>query len=87
MTEAGAALSRAVGALVQRLRQLDLYRLPVVAETLDWARALVALGCTTLDAQTAAVTLGALIKAQDDLGLVRAAGVDAMLAGAAAVPA
>ncbi len=85
--EAGAALSRAVVAFVQRLRQLDLYRLPGVAETLDWARALVALGCTTLDAQTAALTLGALIKSQDDLGLVRAAGVDAMLAGAAAAQA
>lgn len=80
--EAGPALSRAVVDFVQRLRRLSLYKLPGVAETLDWAQALVALGCTELDAGIASVTLGALIKSQDDLAVVRDAGLDGLIAAA-----
>jgi MoxR-like ATPase len=61
------ALSREVVAFVQRLRAMDLYKAPGVAETIDWTRALLLLDATTLDPQTVSDTLGALLKYQDDL--------------------
>jgi MoxR-like ATPase len=64
------ALAREVVAFTQRLRGLDLFKSPGVAETLDWAEALVALDRVTLDPQTVADTLGALLKYQDDLAAV-----------------
>jgi MoxR-like ATPase len=64
-------LSREVVAFVQRLRKMDLFKLPGVAETIDWANALVALDQLTLDADTVNDTLGALLKYQDDIGRVR----------------
>jgi MoxR-like ATPase len=62
------ALARVVVAFTQRLRAMDLFKAPGVAETLDWAEALVALDRITLDPQTVADTMGALLKYQDDLG-------------------
>ena len=62
------SLAREIVAFTQRLRTLDLFKSPGVAETLDWAEALVALDCMTLDPQTVADTLGALLKYQDDVG-------------------
>ena len=67
---ASAALAREIVAFTQRLRGLDLFKSPGVAETLDWAEALVALDRVTLDPQTVADTLGALLKYQDDLATV-----------------
>jgi MoxR-like ATPase len=67
---ASEALAREVVALTQRLRTLDLFKAPGVAETLDWAEALIALDRVSLDPQTVADTLGALLKYQDDLALV-----------------
>jgi MoxR-like ATPase len=67
---ASEALAREVVAFTQRLRALDLFKSPGVAETLDWAEALVALDRVTLDPQTVADTLGALLKYQDDLAAV-----------------
>jgi len=61
------ALSREVVAFVQRLRAMDLYKAPGVAETIDWTRSLLLLDATTLDPQTVSDTLGALLKYQDDL--------------------
>jgi MoxR-like ATPase len=52
---------------VQRLRATDLFKLPGVAETLDWGRALVALDRVALDAETVNATLGVLLKYQDDI--------------------
>jgi len=63
-------LAREVVAFTQRLRGMDLFKSPGVAETLDWAEALVALDRVTLDPQTVADTLGALLKYQDDLAAV-----------------
>ena len=63
------ALARQVAQVTQRLRQLDLYKLPGVAETVDWARALAALGRTEADAAALGETLGAAIKYQEDLEL------------------
>ena len=62
----GQLAEQAVG-FVQKLRQEDLYKLPGVAETLDWARALVALGQTELDDKVVVETLGCLLKYQEDL--------------------
>ena len=67
---AAEALARQVVAFTQRLRALDLFKAPGIAETLDWAEALVALDRVALDPQTVADTLGALLKYQDDVGAV-----------------
>jgi len=64
---AAAALSREVVEFVQRLRGIDLFKLPGVAETIDWANCLVALDRITLDPETVNNTLGVLLKYQDDI--------------------
>ena len=65
------ALSRQIVLFVQALREEDLYKAPGIAETLDWAAALVALDTTVLAAETISDSLGALVKYQDDLALAR----------------
>jgi MoxR-like ATPase len=62
-----AHLAAQIVAFVQRLRATDLFKLPGVAETLDWGQALVALGCVELDPAIVDATLGVLLKYQDDL--------------------
>ena len=69
--EVSAALSREVVAFVQRLRRMDLFKAPGIAETLDWSRALTALDAMTLDPATVDATLGALLKYQEDIQKVR----------------
>jgi MoxR-like ATPase len=65
--EVSEQLARQVVGLVQQLRaQESLVKPPGVAETLDWARALYALGTTHLDVETAAATLGAVVKYRED---------------------
>jgi MoxR-like ATPase len=64
---ASAALSREVVGFVQRLRKTDLFKLPGVAETIDWANCLVALDRLALDPETVNDTLGVLLKYRDDL--------------------
>ena len=64
-------LSREVVAFVQRLRTVDLFKLPGVAETIDWAGALTALDKLALDPDTVNDTLGVLLKYQDDIGRMR----------------
>jgi MoxR-like ATPase len=77
--DVSAALARQVVQVVQQLRAgADLVKPPGVAETLDWARALHHLGNTDLDVESAARTLGALVKYRDDADRVRAA-LDKML--------
>jgi MoxR-like ATPase len=68
---AGETLSRQVVAFVQSLREMDLYKVPGVSETIEWARALRALDTVTLDAGVIDDTLGVLLKYHDDLGRVR----------------
>ena len=65
--QAAESLAREVVAFTQRLRSMDLFKAPGIAETLDWAEALMALNRVTLDPQTVADTLGVLLKYQDDL--------------------
>ncbi len=61
------ALAREVVAFVQELRGMDLFKLPGIAETIDWADALVQLDKITLDPETIDNTLGTLLKYQDDI--------------------
>ena len=64
------ALSREVVGFVQRLRQEDLFKLPGIAETLDWATALTHLDKMSLDPETIDNTLGVLLKYQDDIAKI-----------------
>ncbi|WP_118136212.1 MoxR family ATPase [Oceanicella sp. SM1341] len=65
--EAAETLSREVVAFVQKLRTEDLFKKPGVAETIDWAKCLVALDAIQLSPQVIADTLGAILKYQDDI--------------------
>ncbi|MEI7968964.1 MAG: MoxR family ATPase [Betaproteobacteria bacterium] len=69
--DAPSHLSREVVAFVQRLRGLDLFKAPGVAETIDWSRALAELDRTSLDPALIDDTLGTLLKYQDDIARVR----------------
>jgi MoxR-like ATPase len=80
----GEALSREVVDAVQRLRTMDLFKAPGIAETLDWSRALAALNTLSLDPATVDATLGALLKYQEDIEKVRKAGVEKLMASSAA---
>jgi MoxR-like ATPase len=65
--EAQETLSRQVVAFVQRLRSEDLFKKPGVAETIDWAKCLLALDVIALSPEVIADTLGAILKYQDDI--------------------
>jgi MoxR-like ATPase len=77
------ALARAVVSFVHRLRTADLTKVPGVAETLDWAAALLALGTTELDPATVDDTLGILLKYEEDVGAIRGERSRALLAAGA----
>ena len=74
-------LAQAVVAFVQELRNADLYKLPGVAETLDWSRALITLSQTHLDHATVDDTLGTLLKYHDDIAKVKGNGTSEILSG------
>jgi MoxR-like ATPase len=78
------ALSREVVAFVQRLRGEDLFKKPGVAETIDWAKCLVALDAVTLSPEVIADTLGALLKYQDDIAKLQGSEVRRILDEASA---
>jgi MoxR-like ATPase len=69
--EAPARLAGQVTAIVQELRGLELYKVPGVSETIDWARALVAMDREALDPTAVEQTLGVVLKAKDDIDAVR----------------
>jgi MoxR-like ATPase len=69
--DAEEALSRQVVAFVQRLRSMDLFKLPGIAETIDWAHALTQLDVLTLDPAVINDSLGVLLKYQDDIAKIR----------------
>jgi len=69
--EAPAQLARQVASFVQELRRVELYKVPGVAETLDWTAALVALDRAALDPSVVDDTLGIILKYQDDVVKVR----------------
>jgi MoxR-like ATPase len=73
--QAAARLARQIAAAAATLRGLGLYKPPGVAETIDWAAAVAALGRSDLDEHTVDVTLGAVLKYQEDQQRVRTAGL------------
>ena len=75
------SLARQVVAFVQALRREDLYKKPGVAESLDWALALHALGETELTPDNVSASLGALLKYQDDLQLMSGPRIARLLSG------
>jgi len=72
-------LAREIVTFVQRLRGADLTKAPGVAETIDWAAALVALGAKRLEPEQVERTLGVLLKYQEDVSVIRAEGARAIL--------
>ncbi len=68
-------LARQVAAAVERMRGLELFKPPGVAETIDWSQALSALGRTTLDERSVEATLGTVLKYREDADRVRQHGV------------
>jgi MoxR-like ATPase len=76
LPEVPVGLIRQVCSFVQELRWLDLYRVPGVGETLDWAQSLHALDREQVDVETTRRTLGALLKSRDDIEHVRGQGID-----------
>ncbi len=78
----GEALSRQVVAFVQAIRKEDLFKVPGVAETLDWATALVELDAVAVDPAMAGDTLGVLLKYQDDIAKTDAPAITRLLAEA-----
>ncbi len=81
--EAGERLAGQLVAFVQALRAGELFKPPGVAETLDWARALVLLGRAELEPAVVEDTLGVLLKYQDDLARLRGGGARDVLSGLA----
>jgi len=77
-------LAREVAAAVETLRELELYKPPGVAETIDWANALAALGRTTIDERSVDVTLGTILKYREDQERVRAHGISELVGAAVA---
>jgi MoxR-like ATPase len=79
---AGPRLARQVAAAVGALRGMQLYKPPGVAETIDWATAIAALGRSTIDERTLDLTLGTVLKYQEDQDRVRAGGIGELVRSA-----
>ncbi len=73
------ALSRQVVAYVQKMRALDLFKLPGIAETIDWVHALMQLDAVALDPSTVNDTLGVLLKYQDDIARLQGSEAERIL--------
>jgi MoxR-like ATPase len=78
--EVSQQLARQTAAAVARLRELELFKAPGVAETIDWAEALATLGRSDLDEATVDATLGVVVKYREDQERVRAAGLAGLVA-------
>ncbi len=77
-------LARDVAAAVEAMRELELYKPPGVAETIDWAQALATLGTQRLDEQTVDITLGTILKYREDQERVRGHGLEDLVRAAVA---
>lgn len=78
--EVSRILAEEVVRFIQRLRQADLTKVPGIAETLDWAAALSALGARRLESGLVDDTLGVLLKYQEDISAMKGAGARTLLA-------
>ena len=74
-----AKFEKQIVTFVQAVRRLNLMKAPGVAETLDWAQALMALGATSLNTEAVEDTLGCLSKSMEDSAKIKAAGIEKML--------
>jgi MoxR-like ATPase len=74
-------LARQVAAATEKMRTMDLYKPPGVAETLDWTEALVALGARELDEQLVEATLGSVLKYREDQQRAANSGLAALVSG------
>jgi MoxR-like ATPase len=81
-----AKLSQQVVGFVQTLREQDLFKVPGVAETIDWATALTELDARSLTPQVVGDTLGALLKYQDDIGRMQGDALDKVIKDAVSDP-
>ncbi|MCL1598520.1 MAG: MoxR family ATPase, partial [Actinomycetia bacterium] len=72
-------LSRELAEAMHKLRNLDLFKPPGVAETVDWARALQVLGEVQLSPEAVDATLGVIVKYEEDMAAVRSAGAASLL--------
>jgi MoxR-like ATPase len=79
--EAQERLARQVAAAVERLREMDLYKPPGVAETIDWTEALVALGAKELDEALVRSTIGSVLKYREDQQRAASASLSALVGG------
>ena len=79
--EAENTLTRQVAAAVERLRAMDLYKPPGVAETIDWTEALVALGARELDEALVRSTIGSVLKYREDQQRAASASLSALVGG------
>jgi MoxR-like ATPase len=79
--DAELSLARQVAAATEKMRTMDLYKPPGVAETLDWTEALVALGARELDEQIVEATLGSVLKYREDQQRAANAGLAALVSG------
>jgi MoxR-like ATPase len=75
-------LARQVAAAVEQLRSMELYKAPGVAETIDWATSMAALGRSKLDEKTIEATLGTVLKYKEDADRVKQTGVAQMMRAA-----
>jgi MoxR-like ATPase len=80
--EAVPRLARQVAGAVEALREMHLFKPPGVAESIDWAASLAALGCGDIDERTLDLTLGTVLKYQEDQQRVRNAGVGELVRAA-----
>lgn len=79
LPEVPEALAAQACAFVEQLRWLDLYRVPGVGETLDWAESLLALDAPGVEPEITERSLGSLLKSQEDIERVRREGVAALI--------
>ncbi len=79
MPDINTTLAGALASAMERLRNLDLFKPPGVAETLDWAAALQVLGTRVLSPEAADDTLGVILKYEEDIQRVRSAGLEGLL--------
>jgi MoxR-like ATPase len=79
--EAEERLARQIAAAVEKLRNMDLYKPPGVAETIDWTEALVALGANELDESIVRATIGSVLKYREDQQRAAGAGFAALVGG------
>ena len=75
------SLARSIAELMQRLRQIDFYKRPGIAETLDWSQALLGLGASEITADLMEDTAGVILKYHDDIERLRTIGMDKVIAG------